>query len=290
MKSFLCLLGFAAFLSCLPASASEPQVIALWNGAAPGSENWTYAEVSGFSPVDNTLSIRNVVRPTLTVYLPAPGTSTGTAMIVIPGGSFESVAYDKEGEGVAHWLNSRGIAAFVLKYRVARTGDADAKDPGKQNARVQAVVPLAIQDAKQALRIVRDRAADWGIKANRIGVIGFSAGGYMAICLGSDYDARTRPDFVAAIYAGSPPGLNTPEGAPPLFLALAADDPYVPKDSFGAFTAWRKAHASVELHAYAIGGHGFALRKGALPVNSWNERFRDWLAWLGYLTPAKPPG
>ena len=283
MKSFLFAVCVAAFLFAPPACAAEAQVIPLWNGVAPGSETWAYAEESGISPVDNTLSIRNVVRPTLGVHLPAPGTSTGTAVIVIPGGGFQSLATGKEGDTVAQWLNSIGVAAFVLKYRTARTGDSVNDDQATRDARARAVVPLATADGKQALRIVRSRAAEWGVRPDRIGIMGFSAGGYLAICLGSDYDGVTRPDFVAAIYPGSPPDLKVPAGAPPIFLTVAADDPYVSRDSFGAFNAWKKAGASAELHVYAKGGHGFALRKQGLPVNGWDGRFVDWLDWLGYL-------
>jgi acetyl esterase/lipase len=278
------LLGAALFALAPSAFAADPQVIPVWNGVAPGSESWAYSEEQNISQRDKSLNLRNIVHPTLTVYPADPAMSAGTGVIVIPGGGYVNLGYGKEGEEVAHWLNSIGVTAFVLKYRLARTGDADAKDPEKQNARIAVVAPLAIEDAKQAMRIVRSRAAEWGLK--HIGIIGFSAGGYLAVCAASQYDGQTRPDFVAAIYAGSPPGLTAPADAPAMFLALAADDPYVPRDSFGTYAAWNKAHIPVEMHVYAKGGHGFALHKQGLPVDGWNERFRDWLASLGMLQPA----
>ena len=259
------------------AQAAEPQIVPLWPGAAPGSEGWTWNEERTLSPLDHTVGIRNVVDPALAVHLPAPGTATGTAVLVVPGGGFVNLAYGKEGDTIAEWLNSLGIAAFVLKYRVAHTDAATASNAERGEARK--VIPLATADARQAMQIVRTRAAEWGVRPDRIGAIGFSAGGYLVLALGADPDEATRPDFVAAIYAAAPRDLEAPAGAPPLFMAVAADDPHVPNDSFAAFDTWRKAGASVELHVYAKGGHGFALRKQGLPVDSWNERFVDWMKW-----------
>jgi acetyl esterase/lipase len=268
-----------ALLLLMCGSAQAADEIALWPGTAPGSEAWTWSEERSISPVDNTLGISNVVKPTIAVHRPAK--ANGTAVLVIPGGGFQSLAYGKEGDSIADWLNSLGVTAFVLKYRIAHT--EPGLDDAEANARANAAVALATADAWQALKIIRNRAAEWKVDPDRIGAMGFSAGGYLAIVLGSDYDAQTRPAFVAAIYPGSPRGLKAPANAPPLFLAYAVDDPHVPRDSLGALDAWTKAKAPVELHAYAKGGHGFALRKQGLPVNSWNDRFVDWLRWLNFL-------
>jgi len=283
LSALIGVLGTLLFVLAAPSFAAAPQVIALWSGVAPGSENWTYPEEQNLSQRDKSLNFRNIVRPTLTIYQADPAIAVGTGVIVVPGGSFVNLGYGKEGEEVAQWLNSIGVTAFVLKYRLARTGDEVAKDAVQQNARVQATVPLAMDDVRQAIRIVRSRASEWGIGSNRIGIMGFSAGGYLAVCAASQYDGQSRPDFVAAIYAGSPPGLTVPADAPAMFLALAADDPYVPRDSFGTYAAWNKAHIPVEMHVYAKGGHGFALRKAGLPVDSWNERLKDWMRSLGML-------
>lgn len=267
------------------AAAAEPEIIPIWPGVAPGSESWTWSETISRATEDGTLSIRNVVAPTLAVHRPAA--ANGTAVMVIPGGGFQSLAYGKEGDAIADWLTTRGITTFVLKYRVAHS--EPGLDAATANARARDAVALATADAKQGLRLIKSRAAEWGVKPDRVGIMGFSAGGYLAIVLGSDFDAPARPAFVAAIYPGSPPGLKAPSDAPPLFLAYAVDDPKVPRDSLGAFNAWLKAKAPVELHAYAKGGHGFALRKQGLPVNSWNDRFVDWLGWLGAAVPSASP-
>ena len=119
--------------------------------------------------------------------------------------------------------------------------------------------------------------------ANIVGVMGFSAGGWIVLALGADPDAATRPDFVAAIYPAMPPDLKAPANAPPLFLTVAMDDPYVPLDSLKAYAAWQAVKAPAELHAYATGGHGFALKTQGLPVSTWTDRFVDWMKWAGFL-------
>jgi len=283
----------ACFLLGATAFAAEPTVIPLWPGVAPGSEGWSQTEEPLPSERGSTPNLRNVTHPTLTVYLPEPGKARGTAMVVCPGGGFTDLVMAKEGTTVAHWLNSLGIAAFVLKYRVARTGDEEAKDPVKMQARRQAVIPLAIADAQQAIRVVRGHASDWGIARDRIGIMGFSAGGYLANAVALQHDAESRPDFAAPIYGGAPPNVNVPKDAPPIFLVLANDDEKVEpvNNSVRIYSAWRQAGISAELHVYARGGHGFALRRNGLPVNSWTDRFRDWLGDLDRaraVAPSKP--
>lgn len=264
----------AALLIGQTACASEE--IPLYPGVAPGSEKWTWSETSSVSPVDHTGGYRNVVKPSIAVH-PAPKPN-GTAMLVVPGGGFRMLAYGKEGDAIAEWLNGLGISAFVLKYRVAYT------EPGVDfppQARLDAAIPLAIADAKQAMRIIKTRAGQYGV--TRLGAMGFSAGGWIVLALGADAEPAIRPDFVAAIYPAMPPDIKVPKGAPPLFLTVAFDDPHVPMDSLKAYAAWQAAKAPAELHAYATGGHGFALRKQGLPVNTWNERFVDWMRWTGFL-------
>lgn len=269
---FLLLFGAMAF-------AAEPKVIPLWPGIAPGSEGWAQTEEAVPSESSGVHNLKNVTHPTLTVYLPEPAAATGTAVVVCPGGGFTNLVMGKEGETVAHWLNSLGVAAFVLKYRVARTGDVEASDPATMKARIQAVIPLAIEDSQQAIRLVRSHASEWGIATDRIGIMGFSAGGYLANAVALQHDSGSRPDFAAPIYGGAPAEIAVPADAPPLFLVLADDDDRVrPLDnSVRVYSAWNKAGVSAELHIYARGGHGFALRSNGLPVNTWKDRFRDWL-------------
>lgn len=262
----------------LSRAATAADTIPLWPGVAPGSERWTWKEdppdASGAPP----RFIHNVAVPTLTLFRPEK--ANGTALLVIPGGGFESVAWQGEGEEVARWLNKHGITAIVLKYRVAHFPPGETLTREARELRQVTAIPFAKEDAKQAMRLVRQRAAEWRIMPGRIGVMGFSAGGLLSIFLGSNYDADTRPDFVAGIYPATSRALSVvPADAPPLFMAVAADD-YMPQ-SLHAFDVWNKAKRPVELHIYAKGGHGFAVKKQSLPVDSWTDRFTDWLKWLG---------
>jgi len=274
----------ALFVLAAPSFAASPQVIALWSGVAPGSEGWTYREEQDLSQRDKSLNFRNIVRPTLTVYQADPAIAVGTGVIVAPGGAFVNLGYGKEGEEVAQWLNSIGVTAFVLKYRLARTGDADAADPVKQNERVHAIVPLAIEDGQQAMKIVKQRAREWGLRPDRIGVIGFSAGGWITNHIAISPEASLRPAFAVSAYSGHDESWTVPDGAPPMFIVAADNDRYTTDGGLGIYKLWRKAHISAEMHIYAKGDHGFALRKTGLPVDTWNERLKDWLTSLGMLS------
>jgi acetyl esterase/lipase len=265
----------------------EPKVIPLWPGAAPGSEGWTQREDEITVPQDPAPRIRNVTRPTLTVFLPPASAANGTAVVICPGGAFRRLAIEHEGYAVARWLNSFGVAAFVLKYRVMRTGDAGEQDPAVMAARKREVIPLALADAQQAMRLVRQRATEWGVAPNRIGIMGFSAGGYFAGAVALRHDAESRPDFAAAIYGVAPDDLTVPKDAPPLFLAQANDDPAVDPagSSLRLYSAWKQAGIPVELHIYGSGGHGFGMYKKGLPTDDWCDRFRRWLEARGLLKP-----
>ena len=265
-------------------------VIPLWPNGAPGSEGWTQVET--LSTMRSGLQvIRNVTQPTLTAYLPDPQRVTGTAVIVCPGGAFHFLAYEHEGTEVAAWLNRRGIAAFMLKYRLIRTSDDfEAEVERRLNHReklaehLQPLAPLILADGQQAVRLVRQRAAEWGIAADRIGIMGFSAGGGMAMAVALNYDATCRPDFVAPIYAGHSGDILVPDDAPPLFLAHASDDPLIPPAvSIAIYTAWQAAGKAAELHIYSRGSHGFGMNHQGLPVDGWIERFAEWLQAQGLL-------
>jgi acetyl esterase/lipase len=249
----LFLLAGALLASSL--SSSEPKILPLWPGAAPGSENWNYEEWERVGPQDEIKRIHNVTHPTLTVYLPDSSVATGTAIIVCPGGGFRYLAFNHEGTDVAEWLNSLGVAAFVLKYRVARTSETPEKDTPTREE-IRNVIPSAVADGQQAIRIVRSHVADWGISKDRIGILGFSAGGYVATSVALHHDAESRPNFAAPIYPGTPEDV-TPAGIP------------------------------AEIHVYSRGGHGFGMQKKGLPVDTWTDRFRDWLAVQGLLKPVK---
>jgi acetyl esterase/lipase len=265
------------------AFAAEPKTIPLWPGPAPGSEKWNYPETETVGAQDGIRRISNVTQPTLTVFVPESGSANGTGIIICPGGGFRWLSIDNEGTILARWLNSIGVTAFVLKYRVMRTGDPDEKTAA--DARRKEVIPLAIADGQQAVRLVRSRAQEWGISKDRIGILGFSAGGYVAAAVALHHDADSRPNFAAPIYPGTPEEVTAPADAPPLFMVQADDDKTVPPvdNSIRLYQAWKKAGVSAELHIYSRGGHGFGMRKRNLPADTWPDRLRDWLDVQGLL-------
>ena len=276
MKCFLPLLLAASVF------AAEPRIVPLWPGAAPGSENANYPEQDVVGP--HSHSITNVTHPILLVYLPEANT-TRAGVVVCPGGGFRFLAFDYEGTDVAHWLNEHGIAAFVVKYRVMRTGDPGEKDPAIMTERRRAAISMAVADGQQAVRIVRSHADEWGVLPDRIGIMGFSAGGYVAAAVALHHDAASRPDFAAPIYPAVPPDLTVPEDAPPLFIAQADDDKLVPTvdNSIRLYTAWKKAGIPAELHIYLRGSHGYGMRTNHLPTDHWIDSFYAWLELQGFL-------
>lgn len=255
--------------------------------------------------------VRNVVDPSLTVFLPDSASSTGAAVIVAPGGAFGWLTWDAEGTMVAEWLRDRGIAAFVLKYRTADMGSNDAEFEVKSHEVIDAmlavaaaddpaemrrvsypalsrVVELAEDDARQALRHVREHAADYHVAPDRIGFLGFSAGGILTMGVGMHHDDRSRPDFIAPIYGIAHEPVVVPDDAPPMFFACALDDEVVVPHASEICDAWRMAGKSVESHIYSHGGHGFGMRPQGLPVDGWIERFREWLDVQGLLSSTTP--
>jgi acetyl esterase/lipase len=270
----------------LPAPA-EPSSIPLNTGGVKGmpAESWL---------IDNgQRSVRNVSHATLTPVLPVPGKGTGAAVIVLPGGAFVNLAMDNEGWPTARWLADRGIAAFVLKYRLRPT-PSDHKDylrftsaerakamAGKLNL---APPPQAVEDGKAALRLVRSRAQGWGIDPARIGMLGYSAGAMTTLSVTLTSDAADMPAFIAPIY-GPMTAVKTPLHAPPMFLTLAADDPLFGKSDLGLATSWQQAGRPVELHFYERGGHGFGLGRPGSTTDGWLETFYRWLDMHEFLKP-----
>jgi acetyl esterase/lipase len=238
-------------------------------------------------------TVRNVTQPTLTVLLPHPSVAIGTAVIICPGGAFHSLAIDHEGMDVARWLSTRGVAAFVLKYRLLPTEVSDEdfqrrveetlSDLNKMREVTRQIGPLAIADGQQAMKVVRQRASTWSIDPNRIGIMGFSAGGRVTIGVALEHDADSRPNFAAPIYGALWEDITVPADAPPLFMALANDDELAVEPGLALYSAWRAAGHPVELHIYAQGGHGFGMRKQGLPADHWIDRFGEWLQIQGFL-------
>ncbi len=292
---------FLVLLSVLIAPVTQAQqVIRLYDGKAPGSENWTWEEAENTTNLFNTRVVYNVSTPTLTAYLPSADLATGTAVIIAPGGGFHTLSIDSEGIEVAKWLAAKGVAAFVLKYRVVHslTNDPVAElmpkmaDKQKLDAENAPVVPLAIADGKRAMEYVRQHAKEFNILPDRIGLMGFSAGGTVTMGVGFAYSPANRPDFLAPIYpylgAGAIAKQVVPADAPPLFVCAASDDQLgLAPHSTKLYNDWIAAGKPAELHMYLKGGHGFGMRKQNLPTDSWIDRFGDWLKLNGYLTKAQ---
>lgn len=287
---------FALLLFVFTATKAQQKVIPLYNGPAPGSENWTWSETENDSNIYHAHTIYNVSKPTITVY-PADSTvaPTGTAVIVCPGGGFQSLSIMQEGYAVVKWLQQKGITAFLLKYRLNHT---IGHDPYKQEneergtnvngLEKETVVAMAIADARQALTYVRQHSAEYGVLPDRIGILGFSAGGTIAASCAYNYTPENRPDFVAPIYAYFPKPMQKtpPADAPPMFIAAATDDAFgLETHSSSLYETWVNAKHSAELHIYAKGGHGFGMNEQGLPSDTWKDRFADWLKLEGYLKP-----
>jgi acetyl esterase/lipase len=276
---------------------AQQKVIPLYPGVAPGSEKWTWSEQENANNMYHSNAIFNISKPTLTVYPPdSSHAPTGTAVIVCPGGGFHSLSIMQEGYAVVKWLQSRGITAFLLKYRLIHT---EGGDPYKQemadrtrkgaNADALTVVNMAVADGRQALTYVRAHAAQYGIDPKRIGIIGFSAGGVISAATAYNYTPENRPDFVGFMYGGGLPAEmknNLPADAPPLFIAAATNDTYnLEMEAVSLYSEWVTAKHSAELHIYAQGGHGFGLNRQGLPTDTWTDRFIDWMTLQGFLKP-----
>lgn len=281
------------FLFLLADVSRAQKVIPLYSGTAPGSEKWTQKEKEYFSTVFNTQVVTNVTQPTLTGYLPAKESGNGTAVVICPGGGFFALSINSEGADVAKWLAVRGVTAFVLKYRLVETGEDGTKemvsrisDRKKFEQEIAPVVPLAVADGLAAVAYVRKHAAEFGVSPERVGIIGFSAGGTVSTSVGFQYSAENRPAFVGSIYTymGAVKAADVPKDAPPLFVAAATNDGLAP-DSVSLYSKWLAAGKPAEIHIYSKGGHGFGMRKQNLPSDQWIERFGEWLSVQGLLRP-----
>jgi acetyl esterase/lipase len=274
-------------------AAKAPQPILLWPNGAPGQTNNGSAETNTSTPGKGLVAGKSVIRlgnvsqPTITVYQPSKSKRNGAAVVICPGGAYSILAYDLEGTEVCEWLKSKGVAAALLKYRVPRKDAA----------------PL--QDAQRALGLVRFRAKEFGIDPQRIGILGFSAGGNLAAKLSANNAQRTypvqdagdnvscRPDFQLLIYPAYLTTTNAPEklvaevavtsNTPPTFLVMAADDPVRVDNVLVYAHAMREARMPVELHVYATGGHGYGLRRTKEPITEWPELATAWMENRGLL-------
>ncbi len=289
MKTFafriLCL------LLALSAIAAAQEVLPLYPGPAPGSPKAVYPEKAYFSKAWNTDVVTNVTQPTLTVYKPVPGTANGTAIVICPGGGFMALSITSEGSDVAQYLAARGMTAFVLKYRLAHTGEDGTlefttlyADKAKFAETMKTVIPLSIADGQAAVTYVRQHASEYGIAPDRVGIIGFSAGGAVTASVALHYTPEGRPAFVAPIYAAVTEEIKVPADAPPIFIAAATDDSLgLAPQSITLYQAWAAAKKPAELHMYVKGGHGFGMHTQHIPTDHWIDRFADWLQQQGFL-------
>ena len=264
--------GAIAF-TFLMACAADSQVVNIWPGAAPGSENWTQKERTADNTPIGTV-VFNVVTPTLTAYLPERTKATGTGVIIAPGGAFVALAIDLEGNNVARWLQEKGIAAFVLKYRIM-----EKRQEGiPQGMNMDEAGKYGIADGIQALKVVRQHAAEWGLSSERVGFMGFSAGAMVTSGTLLQKDAAARPNFAAMMYGG-PFGVMPaiPEKLPPMFLAWAQDDAVALGPVVKFYDALKSAGHKPEVHIFTAGGHGFGMRKQGASSDHWIDEFYYWL-------------
>ena len=290
--------------------AEKPLVVELWPGQVPDEPGTIGPEKVLLSPkldkkqvevTEPTRMVTNVTRPTLTIYRPAKAKDTGAAVLICPGGGYWNLFWQLEGEEVAAWLNSLGVTGIILKYRVPRRPDDIKGEPARR--------PL--QDAQRAVRLVRSKAAEWGIDPRRIGMIGFSAGGHLAVATATSFDKRTyepidaidklscRPDFAIAAYSGYlkakdkdelAPGLHVPAGTPPIFLAHGGDDLISdPGHSVVLYQALKRAGVSAELHIYGDTAHDFGVRPSDRPCSTWTQSCAQWLRQQGFLKGSTGP-
>ena len=275
-------------------SAFAQSVIPLYPGDAPGSPPQANQEKQYFSRAWNTEVVTNVSRPTLTVYKPIGGVSSGSAVIICPGGGFMALSIENEGNQAATYLAARGMTAFVLRYRLVPTGDDATEEFGRlmQNDRarfdqmVAKAVPVAIEDGMAAVSFVRQHAAEYGVSPDRVGIMGFSAGGGVTTGVAFHYKPESRPAFLGFIYPGGQEfgDAKVPADAPPMFIAAATDDNLsLPTVSIALYQKWITARARAEIHMYARGGHGFGMRARNIPTDHWIDRFVDWLGLQGFL-------
>lgn len=283
---------------CAVVDGAEPQwTVNVWPGTAPGESGDMAAETEQPRRPDEAKPVKritNVSVPTLSVYVPQDVPANGAAVIICPGGGYNILAYDKEGTEVAEWLNSIGVTGIVLKYRVPRRSET-----------MPQIAPL--QDVQRSVRLVRHNAEKWSVDPERLGVLGFSAGGHLTVMAGSHYAVRTydpfdtvdrlsaRPDFLIPIYAAylteEEKGeqlcdyLRLGAQTPPMFLAVAYNDKERAVAAARLFIALKEVGVNAELHVYSGGGHGFGLRPSRYPAHTWPDRCADWLRINGWLNP-----
>ena len=265
------------------------EVLYLYEGDAPGSENWTH-DMEAVETSEGQIRLCNVRRPTITVYRPRAEIQTDTAVIIAPGGGFHLLAWDHEGSQVAGWLNEKGITCFQLHYRTMPVkGDPHealmaAARSGTLDDTIQPIISMAVQDGRNAVKWVREHASDYDISPSKVGFLGFSAGATLALGLAYTTPREECPDFLAPIYPHYRwiQERNIPPDRPPMFVAVAADDEFgFASHAIELNQDWTGAGFSQELHVYSRGGHGFGMNHQGLASDQWIEHFYAWLGTEG---------
>lgn len=271
------------------AVAQKPEVL-LWPNGAPGSEGKTAGEIVRVNENGEHI-VSSVHRPSITLYLPSRDTASGVAVVIAPGGGHRELWMDHEGYNVARWLSEHGVAAFVLKYRLAR-----------ENGSTYTIEGSALPDIQRAVRLVRSRASEWGVDPLRIGVMGFSAGGELAAMASTRYQAgiaaaadpieheSSKPAFQALLYPAIPHDMSLSIQTPPAFLVCGEDDrPDIAQGLPRLYLSLKQAGVSAELHVLARTGHGFGVRpSNRPPVSDWPQLFLEWLDVQGMLKHKRP--
>ncbi len=276
------------FLFCGILNAQKQ--ILLYDGKAPGSETWTYSEGEMYSDLFKTDIVYNVVDPSVLVYKPQPGVADrGVSVLIAPGGGFFSLSINREGTDLAKKLAELGYTAFVLKYRLVKckTNDparemvAELKDRPTFNKKYSPLMRMTGVDAKTAIKYIRNHRNEYGKASDNVGVIGFSAGGTVVLESMISTSSDSLPDFAACIYGAPREELlesKLPDKVIPMFVCAATDDQskLTPKSIF-LYNKWYDADWPIELHIYSKGGHGFGMGKKGLPVDTWSDRFIEWI-------------
>lgn len=272
-----------------------PLVIDLWPSQPPGDAADLGEEKATKLSDGKTSGLTNISKPTISVYRPDSKIANGAAIVVCPGGGYNMLAWDHEGEQVVEWLNKIGVTAVLLKYRVPRREDTPKGQPPKQ----------ALMDAQRAIALTRSHASEWGVDPKRVGILGFSAGGHLSAWASTNPDARAyeavddadkgnlRPDFAVIIYPGGvvkrgtselSPEIRVDANTPPMFIEMSNDDPVGPENAVQLYLALKRAKVPAELHIYATGGHGYGMRKSDNPSATWPQRCEEWMRNQKWLT------
>ena len=255
---------------------------------------WEGEEKAYFSEIWQNNVVTNVSTPTMEVF--RPESPNGTAVVVAPGGGLYALSITSEGTDVAKWLNEKGITAFVLKYRLVPTGEDGVQEiteegttnPARIGERVAPVMPYSIADGLSSISYVRENAKSFKVDPNKIGFMGFSAGGAVTMGVVYNYTEMSRPDFIVPVYpwTSAYPVQDVPEDAPPMLVVCSSDDPLgLAPGSVELYSSWLKNGKKVGLHMYAKGGHGYGMKKQNLPSDSWIARFYDWSVAEGITVP-----